>query len=987
MNVTNNDTMLNTTKKSTILPKLAKVDKTDKTPKKPSKKYNDSLSSYSVDKENPKPITNTRIGDKNGIYGGSYHIPDESYANFLKMYSEEIVAKGCFEYLTEKQLETNGPILIDIDLHYNCEVTSRYHELDHIEELIDLVYLVELKKIYQFDENTKFYIYVQQKPDVNIIEGKKTKDGIHIIIGIKAERDVQHELRKRVIPKAKDLWADFPLINTWDEVFDNSITSGQTGWQLYGSRKPHHDSYRLTNIFEITYDIDDGEHRREPIQINDFDVTKNIEKLSARCQSHPSLFYTSEYLNSRQGSSSNGGQSPRTNRKLVIKSGQENTFMNAHILNIKNQDDLDEAVADFLDSLKTLDYELREAHDYTMALPESYYGEGSFAKWIRVGWALRNINDRLLIVWVALSALSPTFEFSSIYDLYERWQKFDLKNPNGLTKRSIMHWVKQDAFAKYKEIRAKSIDNYLDQTLKSITPGNITNDKNARGCTDFDIAGVLYQLFKDEYVCVSVKNGIWYQLKNHLWVANDSGTTLRKAISTTLRDLYWEKANSLQQQAESINPPDEEKSKRLGELAAKILKICERLGTTSDKKNIMTEARELFYDAHFMNQLDVNPYLLSFKNGVVDFKTKCFRKGYPEDHLSKCTNIEYKPIDEERDAGIIAEIKDFMRKLFPVPELHDYMWEHLASTLIGTCPNQTFCMYIGCGSNGKSLLMDLMSMCLGDYKVSVPLSLITEKRTKIGGLAPEVVALKGARYAVMQEPDSGRPESINVGVMKELTSGLDPITARAPYMIEAVSFIPQFQLALCSNTLLNINSQDHGTWRRIRLLEFMALFTHNPVDDDPDKPYQFKIDVDLKNRLSAWKEVFMSMLVEIVYKTNGIVTDCPMVLASSNKYKEKSDPMSDFVKDRIVRDTTGKVKKEEITNEFKLWYDMNGGKSRIPAPKELHEYIDKRFGKYNSSKRAWVGIRIVCGGDAEENDDDDDDSSCEVNDTISSSQL
>jgi hypothetical protein len=99
--------------------------------------------------------------------------------------------------------------------------------------------------------------------------------------------------------------------------------------------------------------------------------------------------------------------------------------------------------------------------------------------------------------------------------------------------------------------------------------------------------------------------------------------------------------------------------------------------------------------------------------------------------------------------------------------------------------------------------------------------------------------------------------------------------------------------------------------------------------------------------------------------------------------------MSDFVKDRIVRDTTGKVKKEEITNEFKLWYDMNGGKSRIPAPKELHEYIDKRFGKYNSGKRAWVGIRIVCGGDAEENDDDNDtdDGSCDVPENIDANRL
>ena len=41
------------------------------------------------------------------------------------------------------------------------------------------------------------------------------------------------------------------------------------------------------------------------------------------------------------------------------------------------------------------DYELKETHDFAMILPESYYGEGSYNKWIRVGWALRNTNEKL----------------------------------------------------------------------------------------------------------------------------------------------------------------------------------------------------------------------------------------------------------------------------------------------------------------------------------------------------------------------------------------------------------------------------------------------------------------------------------------------------------------------------------------------------------------------------------------------------------------
>jgi len=44
---------------------------------------------------------------------------------------------------------------------------------------------------------------------------------------------------------------------------------------------------------------------------------------------------------------------------------------------------------------------------------------------------------------------------------------------------------------------------------------------------------------------------------------------------------------------------------------------------------------------------------------------------------------------------------------------------------------------------GKSKLVELMSACLGDYKATVPITLITAKRNSIGSTSSEVVQLKG----------------------------------------------------------------------------------------------------------------------------------------------------------------------------------------------------------------------------------------------------
>ena len=54
-----------------------------------------------------------------------------------------------------------------------------------------------------------------------------------------------------------------------------------------------------------------------------------------------------------------------------------------------------------------------------------------------------------------------------------------------------------------------------------------------------------------------------------------------------------------------------------------------------------------------------------------------------------------------------------MEKLFPNNELRTYMWQHLASTLIGENNDQTFNIYNGGGSNGKSKLVELMGFALG----------------------------------------------------------------------------------------------------------------------------------------------------------------------------------------------------------------------------------------------------------------------------------
>jgi phage/plasmid-associated DNA primase len=185
---------------------------------------------------------------------------------------------------------------------------------------------------------------------------------------------------------------------------------------------------------------------------------------------------------------------------------------------------------------------------------------------------------------------------------------------------------------------------------------------------------------------------------------------------------------------------------------------------------------------------------------------------------------------------------------------------------------------------------------------------------------------------------------------------MDTIEGRGLYMSNVEVFYPQFKMVLCSNYLMDIKSNDHGTWRRIRVIPFVSLFTENPLKDDPEKPHQFKIDVTLREKCKKWAQVFASMLVEIAYKTQGFVKDCDAVLAASNAYRQSQDYIAEFVGDRITVDPTGAISKTDLSFEFKSWYEATyGGKS--PNIKEVQAYMDKKYKKC-PQRKVWIGVKI-----------------------------
>ena len=874
---------------------------------------------------NAAECTHTRIGNTAlNVYGGSYCIQQKDKDEFYKIYYRHVFEQGNTEYLTEKQLEI-GPIAIDLDFRY--KKPERAYTSNDILEFVDAT-VQQLNTVFTITQN--FPIYVFEKKGINVL-ADKIKDGIHIIIGVNMDKMAKNLLRKKLLDNM-NVWNHLEehLTNQWDTVLDENVMKGSIGWQLYGSTKPGYEAYALTKIYTCQKD-DDSEYVLHCSNIALFDLRKELHKLSVQYTEYetPAIkdAFKPEYDQFKNV--------PR--KKLRVVSSD-----NSHA-DIVCESSLNRAVENMLSNKSMSDYKLHETHSYTMILPEKYHTD--YSLWIKVGWALRNTDQRLFVSWIKFSSQSSKFTYADVpkfLGMWCSWGKPDVE----LTDRSIMFWARNENLVEYEKVKEKSVTSYIDTMLKDV-------------CTEYDLAKILYQWYKDKFVCVSIGNMCWFEYENQRWQETDSGTRLRTNISdfNGIYGLFTKKLKTVQDELNTLKDGDEQKD-ILEKRQKKICNIMIDLKKTDKKANIMRESCHLFYIKDFMNLLDSKNNILCFSNGIIDFSTKLFRQGLPDDYTSKSTNIPYIPI-KNCDKKIIDEITEFMSQLFPEPELCNYMWDHAASTLIGKNNNQTFNMYTGVGRNGKSKFVQLMSLALGEYKGTCPITLVTQKRTSIGSTSSEIVDLMGKRFVVMQEP--GEFDEFNEGILKELT-GDDPIQGRALYK-NTVTFYPQFTLALSTNYDLKIKGKDDGIWRRIRKCAFKSVFNENPVDTDPQKPYQFKVDKNIDEKFEIWKTVFMSMLVERAYVNNGNVKDCQIVMATSEQYRKNQDQLAEFIQDRIVVDPTGSIKETELYETFKEWWNLLHGRG-MPKGKQLFDYITNKFGVKKG--RSWKGISIIKDQDSED---------------------
>ena len=875
-------------------------------------------------------------------HGILFTIPDEKMDEFYRLYCNHVANNGPLT-ITEKMTRI-GPLRVDLDFLYDGQVEDHKHTQAMTIAFVK-AYMAEAARYIEIKDVTD--VYVMEKPEPTYYPGKKeSKSGIHLVVPtVRTNKNVELAIRNALMPKMDEFFPGLEMKKDWRETYDKSPLNHTSWWALLGSKKPAGDGatpqpYQLK--YSIEWDPNDVAVAIDE-EVNREVKPENVRKFSIRApptSESPVTELGKVHALRDEEVRISGGSAVVPQRGRPAQRGGDPGSRGSSPTNVIYLQQLTETMAKYYEK-------------HTMNLSAARFN--SHDERTNVGHCLKNIHPDLQEVWIEFCSQRADGKHDP-REAMAKWQGFNFRNDGAkLGVGSLRHWSRNDNLAGYLEIEKGNIDRLLDEAVDTQT--------------EHDMAQVVYAKFRDEFKCARFSASAWYWFAGHTWRETDKGVSLQCRLSSDIFRDFLRKENEVGAMMEVTEPHPNGKHEPEGCQMCKLEKkkqafahMRKQLRMTRFKENVMKECRELFLDEEFANKVDENKNLIAFSNGVFDTLTFEFRDGKPEDYISFCTNLEYHPDRQYDSYPCWQELSKFIRDVLPDPDVRDYFLAYLATSLSGCNEAQKFHILTGTGSNGKSMLMNLMSTAMGDYACKAPISLLTQARNKSAAAAPELVRMKGRRFVTMQEPDEQVP--LNTGLMKELASS-EKITARDLYAgsKQMLDFDLQARFNLACNEKPKINTQDGGTWRRLVVVNFVSKFVA-----DPRLAHEKPIDESFvqKSQSKEWAEAFLSYLVHLYIKGKGYRKLVPpeKVMEYTSEYKEDSDVIAKFLREKIHpqlpvaedEPSPTPTKWGEISAEFVNWKRTNEPTSKAVTA-DLKKQLEATYGKAVGNR--WTSFR--CG--------------------------
>jgi P4 family phage/plasmid primase-like protien len=335
------------------------------------------------------------------------------------------------------------------------------------------------------------------------------------------------------------------------------------------------------------------------------------------------------------------------------------------------------------------------------------------------------------------------------------------------------------------------------------------------------------------------------------------------------------------------------------------------------KMNCISASRMEFHKLGLADELDLNPNLLGFENGVYDLQNDTFRVATIDDKVSLSVGYDY---DDTANTDIEV-FEELINGYFEAPETARWFKKHLGSLICGGNPEEKAYFWTGYGRNGKGTVEGLVRYALGEYYTTVNREFYTDRR-KGSGPQPEVIMLRNKRVGMTAETESD--EKFILGAFKGLTGGEDTLKARELHSNKHHEFSATHKTIIQTNHLPGFTGNDDGILCRVLPITFDYQFMSGDVYDEKN-PKHKKVDMELKQKLKKHHKSFIHFLIRWhkVYRDEGLDFDNlpPAIEESAKRYRDEIDTVGTFVKKGLVQ--TGKesdaIPLEDVRKYYNTW--------------------------------------------------------------------
>lgn len=384
--------------------------------------------------------------------------------------------------------------------------------------------------------------------------------------------------------------------------------------------------------------------------------------------------------------------------------------------------------------------------------------------------------------------------------------------------------------------------------------------------------------------------------------------------------------------------PGEEDEKAAKEARGKFIK---RSRQNAGKTSALNEIKKLIPATP--DEFDTELNTVNTPSGYVDLSNGELHETTYKDMFTKITAAEYSPTAEA------PRWQEFLQQIFQADEtLIKFVQKLFGYTLTGTMSEQNFIILHGKGgntngANGKSVFVETLREILNSYAVTINPEILLVN--KFGGTdsttMSELSLMKGARMIATSETESD--VRLSEALIKRMTGG-EAITAKKLYA-EPFTFMPTGTIWMSTNNKPIVRGTDHGIWRRLIFIPFLAQIPENQKD------------IHLKDKLMREKSGILNWAVDgaLMWQREGLKPPA-IVQAENNEYREEMDTVGQFLSE--VADFGGSYRSSftDIAETWDTWEKIHGsGMSK----NKLNRELGNRYSRFRTKgERGFIGFKI-----------------------------